>query len=315
MNATFDAMSIKWINSLGWIGFILVSLLLFTRGTRDENEDKQYMQAFQNSYGIYAVPIPEHASFAGEKPPLTDPEVLERLDREMLVNTYWQSSTLLLIKRANRFFPVIEPILKKNGVPDDFKYLALIESGLTNVVSPAGAAGFWQFLKESGKEFGLEVNDEVDERYHVEKATQAACNYLVAAKAKFGSWTLAAASYNMGLSGLEKQLERQGATNYYDILLNVETSRYIFRIMAVKIILENPTMYGFHFREKDLYEPLETQTIDIDSTVVDFALFAARYGISYKTLKFYNPWLRQNYLKNEEGKTYVIDLPKEISKQ
>jgi hypothetical protein len=305
-------MTMKWINGLGWIGFLLVSLLLFTRGTRDETEDKQYLQAFQDDYRIYAVPIPDDISFAGEKPPLADPEVLERLDKEMLVNTYWQSNTLLLFKRANRYFPMIEPILKKNGVPDDFKYLALIESGLTNVVSPAGAAGFWQFLKESGIEFGLEVNDEVDERYHVEKATQAACNYLNAAKAKFGSWTLAAASYNMGMNGLARQLERQGAANYYDLLLNAETSRYVLRIMAVKAIMEDPRMYGFHFRDKDLYAPLDYKIVEIDSAVSDFATFAKGYGLSYKTLKYYNPWLRQSYLKNATSKTYKLQLPVEV---
>jgi hypothetical protein len=314
-SSTFVGMTMKRIHSIGWLGFLLVGILLFTRGTRDETEDKQYFQAFQESYGIYAVPIPEDISFAGEKPPLSDPDVYERLDKEMLVNTYWQSNTLLLFKRANRYFPIIEPVLKKNGVPDDFKYLALIESGLTNVVSPAGAAGFWQFLKDSGKEFGLEINGEVDERYHVEKATQAACNYLLAAKEKFGSWTLAAASYNMGMSGLARQLERQGATDYYDILLNSETSRYVLRMMAVKAIMEDPTMYGFHFRQKDLYAPLAYNTITLDTSVSNFANYAAHYGISYKTLKYYNPWLRDSYLKVPSGKSYELQLPVDAAKR
>ena len=299
----------KWINSTGWIGFIATLVLLFTQGTRDENEDKQYVQAFQNSYGIYAVPIPTNINLAGEKPPLTDPDVLERLDREIHVNTYWQSNTLLMFKRANRYFPVIEPILKKYGVPDDFKYLALIESGLTNVVSPSGAVGFWQIMKGTGEDYGLEINSEIDERYHLEKSTEAACKYLLDAKAKFGNWTLAAASYNMGMNGLENQLERQEATSYYDILLNSETARYVFRIMAVKVIMEDPAMYGFHYREKDLYQPLEIKTVVVDSAVRNFAAFARNYDMSYKTLKYHNPWLRQSYITNKARKAYEITIP------
>lgn len=299
----------KWINSTGWIGFLATLVLLFTQGTRDENEDKQYAQAFQNSYGIYAVPIPKHIHFAGEKPPLHDPDVYERLDREIHVNTYWQSNSLLMFKRANRYFPVIEPILKKHGVPDDFKYLALIESGLTHAVSPSGAVGFWQIMKTTGQEYGLEINNEVDERYHLEKATAAACAYLLEAKEKFGSWTLAAASYNMGMSGLQKQLDRQEATSYYEVYLNRETERYVFRIMALKAIMEDPGMYGFHFRDKDLYRPHSTKTVVIDSSVTNFAAFARSFQISYKTLKYYNPWLRQSYLINKSGKAYELAIP------
>ena len=299
----------KWINNTGWIGFVAMLVLLFTQGTRDENEDKQYVQAFHNSYGIYAVPIPTDINLAGEKPPLNDPDVLERLDREMHVNTYWQSNSLLMFKRASRYFPEIEPILEKYGVPDDFKYLALIESGLTNVVSPSGAVGFWQIMKGTGEDYGLEINSEIDERYNVEKSTEAACKYLLDAKAKFGNWTLAAASYNMGMNGLEKQLERQEATGYYDILLNSETARYVFRIMAVKAIMEDPGQYGFHFREKDLYEPLATKTIVVDSAVSNFAAFARQFNISYKTLKYHNPWLRQSYITNKARTPYQIKIP------
>lgn len=299
----------KWINSTGWIGFIATLTLLFTQGTRDENEDKQYFQAFQNSYGIYAVPIPKHISFAGEQPPLNDPDVHERLDREIHVNTYWQSNSLLLFKRANRYFPIIEPILKKYGVPADFKYLVLIESGLTNAVSPSGAVGFWQIMKGTAEEYGLEINAEVDERYHLEKATEVACNYILDAKSKFGSWTLAAASYNMGMRGLQNQLSRQSAANYYDLHLNHETSRYVFRMLALKAIMEDPKMYGFHFRPKDLYPPLKTKTITIDSAVADFAAFANIFDLSYKTLKYHNPWLRQSYLTNKTRKTYEISIP------
>lgn len=300
------------INLQSALVILLAAFLIgaFTRATRDTNEDQQYMQAFYDGYNIFAVPIPTNISFAGEKPPLTDPEVYERLDREIHVNTYWQSNSLLMFKRAHRYFPIIEPILKKNGVPDDFKYLALIESGLTNIVSPSGATGFWQIMKGTGTDYGLEINNEIDERYHIEKSTQAACKYLIDAKIKFGNWTSAAASYNMGMNGYAKAIDRQKTTNYYDVLLNSETSRYVFRMLAIKAIMESPKTYGFHYRTKDLYAPLEVKTVNVDTAVTDFADFAAGYNISYKTLKYHNPWLRESFLSNKSGKKYEIELPK-----
>lgn len=256
-----------------------------------------------------ALEVPVNLTFAGEPVPTNDADVHERLDRELLVNTYWHSNMLLSIKRANRFFPVMEPILKKHGVPDDFKYLALIESGLVNVVSPAGAAGFWQILKTTGTEYGLEIGKDVDERYHVEKATEAACAYLKAAKARFGSWTAAAASYNMGMGGLSKQMERQGASNYYDLLLNSETSRYVFRIVAVKEIYENPAKYGFKFTKEDLYPVVPITKTSIEAPVDDLAELAGNYGVTYKALKIHNPWLRDKHLKSHDKKEYVLEIP------
>ena len=238
-------------------------------------------------------------------------DIKERLDREMLVNAYWQSQTLLFIKRANKFFPVIEPILKENGVPDDFKYLALTESGLMNVVSPAGATGYWQILKTTGKELGLEINSEVDERYHLEKSTEAFCKYMNQAKNKFGNWTLAAASYNMGMAGLNRQITKQKVNNYYDLLLNEETGRYVFRILAVKEIMNSPTNYGFYFRPQDLYKEEKIRTIEVSEPIEDFADFAFENGINYKILKVFNPWLRQGYLKNVSRKTYELRIPVE----
>ena len=208
--------------------------------------------------------------------------------------------------------PVIEPILKAEGVPDDFKYLSLIESGYTQTVSPAGATGFWQLLKSTGKEYGLEVNGEVDERYHVERATVAACTYLKEAKARFGSWTAAAASYNMGMKGYERQTERQQTTDYYNLVLNAETKRYLFRILAIKTILAKPDAYGFNVRPKDKYPPIETQTVVLDSSVANFADWAHMLGINYKVLKLHNPWLRDNVLNNKEGKAYSIKLPADL---
>jgi len=218
----------------------------------------------QNYVASKLVRLPESMDFAGENAPLNISDVKERFERELLVNANLDASTLLIIKRANRAFPLIEPILKKNGIPDDFKYLAVIESALVNAVSPAGARGVWQFMPETAKERGLEVNETVDERYHLEKSTDAACKYLLAAKLKFGSWTLAAASYNGGMAGVNKQIEIQKVNNYYDLLLNDETSRYVFRILALKEIMKNPEKYGFILSKQELYENLPVRKIEVD---------------------------------------------------
>jgi hypothetical protein len=272
-----------------------------------------YQKYFNDHYKIFTLNLPTDLNFGGEPVPLEKVDVRERFDRELLVNTYWQSQSLLFHKRANRWFPIIEPILAENGVPDDFKYLALIESGLTNVVSPAGATGFWQILKDTGRELGLEINNEVDERYHVEKSTEAACKYLKSAYHKYGSWTMAAASYNMGVSGLQKQLGRQNASNYYDLLLNEETSRYVFRILAAKEIISKPAQYGFHFRPTDLYQPYQTETISLDGAVEDFSAYAFEQGVNYKILKILNPWLRDAYLTNPDKKAYEIKIPSDLA--
>lgn len=290
---------------------VLLGSQLFIFSSDDINsEDKTFQEKFNEDYRVYSLNIPEGLAFCSEKVPVYDQDVHERLDRELLVNTYWQSNSMLYHKRASKWFPVIEPILKENGVPEDFKYLALVESGLTNVVSPAGAAGYWQLLKTTGKEYGLEVNEEVDERYDVRKSTVAACKYLKEAYDKYESWTLAAASYNMGMNGVEKQLKRQNVKSYYDLLLNDETSRYVFRILAAKEIIEHPTKYGFHYRLKDLYLPQETYTVQLDTAVKDFTEFAADHKVNYKILKIFNPWLRQSYLTNKSRKKYDILLPK-----
>ncbi len=296
-----------------FIGFILVNMIQlfsFSKEKTDEKSDeKTYAQRFNEDYRIYAVPLPKKLDFAGEAVPLDNFDVREALDREFLVNIYWQSQTLLFLKKANRYFPKIEEILKKYGVPDDFKYLALIESGLTNVVSPAGATGIWQFMRASGKEFGLEINKEVDERYHFEKSTEAACKYILKAYEKFGNWTLAAASYNVGKRGVSKQIKRQKQNSFYDLLLNEETSRYIYRTLAIKCIMENPQKYGFNYRKEDLYPVIETTKIKVDSAVGHWADFAKNYDLSYKIIKYFNPWLRQVNLTNTAKKTYYITIP------
>ena len=258
---------------------------------------------------VFALKSPNNLDFCEEKVPINSSDIKERLDRELLVNTYWQSNMMLLIKRANKWFPKIEAILNEEGVPDDFKYLAVIESGLENARSPRGAKGFWQLMPSTAKQFGLEVNSNVDERYHIEKSTRVACKYLKKAKSKFGSWTLAAASFNRGIYGIEKELIRQKVKNYYDLLLNNETSRYVFRILAVKDILSNPTSYGYVFEKSDLYNSTPVKIIDWYLPIENIASFAKEQGINYKLLKIFNPWLIQNHLNNKSRKKYEIQIP------
>jgi hypothetical protein len=218
---------------------------------------------------------------------------------------------MLLIKRANRYFPLIESVLRKNGIPVDLKYIAVAESDLTNSVSPRQAVGFWQFVDGTAKDYRLEVNDEVDERYHIEKSTEAASIFLKESYHRYGSWTMAAASYNIGRSGLDEQIERQKTDYYYDLLLNEETGRYIYRLLAMKLILSNPEEYGFFAGDKDLYPVIPTYEVTVDGTIEDFADFAAKYGINYKVLKIFNPWLREKKLVNPYKKTYYIRIPKD----
>lgn len=247
--------------------------------------------------------------FSGEEVPTFMADVQERLDKEMITNMNYHTNTTLVIKRANKVFPIIEPILAKYGVPDDFKYLAVIESSLVNAVSPAGARGVWQFMPETAKEKGMEVSDEVDERYHLEKSTEAACKYLLKAKEKFGSWTLAAASYNGGMNGISKKMEEQHVDNYYDLLLTEETSRYVFRILALKEIMKNSDKYGFSIPKEALYYSIPTKKIIIDSSITDLVKFAKTQGVNYKILKIHNPWLRDKKLTNTSGKKYEIEIP------
>jgi len=296
-------MKMNWLNKgVALIAIVSLSgLFIFALS----NEDKNIITHEGTSYYF-----PTEVDFANESMPLEIPDVRERFDRELLVNANLHASTILIIKRANRAFKIIEPILEKNGVPNDFKYLAVIESSLINAVSPSGAKGVWQFMPATAKEIGMEVNDCVDERYHLEKSTEAACKFLLAAKEKFGSWTLAAASYNGGITGVNKQIDLQKVSNYYDLLLNEETSRYVFRILALKEIMKAPEKFGFAVPKQDLYELYPTRKLEIDSTVTNLADFAIRQGVNYKILKLYNPWLRDSKLENKTRKKYIIELPK-----
>ncbi len=298
--------------TLSFLGFLLVLgvvIQLFSFFRADTGYPGK--GGFESNYAIYALEIPESMELFGEPVPLQYFDVWESFDRELLVNTYWQSQTLIFIKRANRYFPLIEPILKEYGIPDDFKYLALAESGLTNAISPANAVGYWQFLRGTARDYGLEVTDEVDERYHLERSTEAACRFLLESYTRYGSWTMAAASYNAGRRGINNQINIQKEHDYYNLLLNEETQRYIFRILAIKTILENPSAYGFHLRDTDLYPPVEWFEVQVDSQVTDFADFAREFNTNYKILKYLNPWLRRPYLTNRSAKSYGIRLPAE----
>ena len=297
----------NWIKKAGIITSIIIVSGISIFAISNENKNKITHEGT-------AYYFPTAVDFAGENAPLNIADVNERFERELLVNANLHASTILILKRANRAFPIIEPILKKNGVPDDFKYLAVIESALINAVSGSGAKGVWQFMPETAKEKGMEVNDCVDERYHLEKSTEAACKYLLVAKEKFGSWTLAAASYNVGMMGVNKQIEIQKVTNYYDLLLNDETSRYVFRILALKEIMKSPEKFGFDIPKQELYELFPTRKIEIDSTVNNLADLAISQGINYKILKIYNPWLRDSKLENKNRKKYTLEIPLKFSR-
>ncbi len=253
--------------------------------------------------------LPVEINFAQEPVPLEQDEIKERFEREIYVNAYWQSNMILLMKRANKFLPVIDEILRENDIPEDFKYLVMAESGLLNVVSSAGARGFWQFMPATAKEYQLEISDDVDERYHLEKSTSAASRYLKKSFARFGSWTSVAASYNMGISGYNRSRNDQKLNDYYDLFLNEETSRYIFRVLAFKEIFEKPHHYGFHINQKDLYRLPLYRTLKVNQSIPDLADWALKHKSNYKELKINNPWLRSKKLTIVKGKEYIIKLP------
>ena len=301
------------IVGIGLVGIMLV----FTFSTFDKPIVKE--KTTPATALITGVALPEKIEFAGESVPLEDFDVKEGLEREMLINSYWHSQTLMLLKRSTRYFAQIEPILKKNNIPDDFKFLALAESGFTNVTSPAGAVGFWQFLPNTAKGYGLEISKEVingkevikevDERYNLEKSTQAACKYLQELYNIYKTWTMAAAGYNMGSPNLNKSIQRQYTKNYYDLLLNDETARYVYRIVALKLIIDDPQKYGFNVAKEDYYQPIPCTEITVNKPIKDLALFAFQNGTNYKILKLLNPWLRDSSLSNKGLKTYTIKIP------
>lgn len=295
----------------GIIITLLVIFNLFSYSTLHVADRDQYTDEIDRNYNVYAFPVPDTLYFAGELVPLENFDVRESLDMEIHKIGYWHAEMFLYFKRANRFFPVIEPILKKNGIPGDFKYICVTESGLTNAVSPAKAEGFWQFVAPTAKQYGLEISEDVDERYHLVKATEAACKYLKIKYARFGNWAVSAAAYNAGDSGIARFINYQEEKSYYDLAMFTETSRYLFRAMAIKLIMENPGAYGFNFNKNDLYPVIETKQVSVDSTITSLTEFAKKQGTNYKMLKLFNPWLRSQKLTNKNKKKYLIDLPKD----
>ena len=263
-------------------GIFIIILISFSFSNKYEVNNETYQSGFEDNIKVFAVEIPHNIKFADEKVPLNKFYVKEALEREMTVN----------------------------NIPDDFKYLAVAESGLSQIVSPAGATGIWQIMKHTGRELGLEINADIDQRYDVELATEAACKYLNKAYEKYGNWTLVAASYNAGTNKISKELERQQQDNYYDMIFGEETGRYVYRILAIKALLEKPEDYGFYLRKKDLYKPYKLKKITVDTAISNIPAFAKSFDLNYKEFKIYNPWIRQAYLANKSRRTYTISIPK-----
>ena len=295
------------------VALILASLAIageaFIFATRKDDSEQLHTQAIRSDCRVYAPPLPDTMTFCGERVPLNQYYVRESLDRELVSNMYYQSNTLFNIKRAARTFPTIERILREEGVPQDMKYLCVIESGLQCVSSPAGAQGYWQFMKTTGQRYGLEIGDDIDMRNHLEASTRAACRYLKDLRARFGGWTEAAAAYNCGEGGLGKRLASQRQVSYYELLLNQETQRYVYRILALKLIMQHPQDYGYYVRRCDTYPEVPTATVDLGGQNVDLVDFAISHGTTYKMLRSLNPWLTSSTLKNKAGKTYKVKIP------
>ncbi len=302
------AVRIYILTSLIVISFVIAAFAakrnIITLRQSDESSLIHDTTWFNRSYTL-----PDNVTFAGERMPLENFDTRESLEREILTSAYRHSSTIMIIKRANRYLPVIEKILAQNNVPDDFKYLVAAESEYTNAVSPKGATGFWQIMAATGKEAGLEVGNVVDERYHIEKSTRFACDFLIKSYEKYGNWTLAAASYNGGRAAIDEQIRIQKENNYYDLLLAEETARYIFRVVAYKLVINDPEKYGFNIKEEDLYPELEVNVVKVDTAIQDISEFAKKHGTNYKIIKFLNPWLRKPYFTPLPGKEYYIKLP------
>jgi membrane-bound lytic murein transglycosylase D len=291
------------------IGIVII-ILSVAQGFRGINSGGEGSHSKPDiAYSIQSFKLPDTVTFAGEKMPLDNIDTRESLEREILTSAYRHSSTILIIKRANRYLPIIEKILAKNNIPDDFKYLAAAESEYSNMISPVGATGFWQIMPETGREEGMEINTVVDERYSIEKSTQFACEYFRKSYEKYGNWTLAAASYNGGRSGIDEQIDIQHQNNYYDLLLSEETARYIFRAVAYKLVITDPVNYGLNIYKDDLYTPYDCYEVKVDSAITNISKFAENFGTNYKILKLLNPWLRKPYLTPKPNKVYLIKIP------
>lgn len=290
----------------GIVACLFLAYIVFTSGST-----LQPFAAFFTPEGmlvVHQIPLPATVSFASETVSLQNPDVRESIDYELTAIAYRHAYTSAILKNANRFFPEIENILRQNGVPDDFKYIAISESGLENTVSPKQAKGVWQFMEGTAKQYGLEVSDDVDERYNLEKATVAACKYFKESYAKFNNWTLSAASYNCGMGSMQEAVNQQQAWNYHEMNFGLETGRYMYKTMAYKVLMSNPQSYGFNLSGGDLYAPWATKTVSVTS-IPDIATFARDNKTTYRKIKLLNPWLRKNYLSAKFGKTYEVKVP------
>ena len=303
----------KFILWLPWIGILGLAYYSIQRLDYLEEAAQDYVAYNELPQGTtvnaMAIELPDSLRFAGEAVPLGIPDVRERLDREMHINAYWHTNTIFLLKRAHRWLPQIAEILKEEGIPDDFKYIPAIEGAFLNDISPKAAVGFWQFRKDAAREFGLEVNRQVDERYDPLKSTHAACQYLKKAYDKFGSWTLVAASFNRGRAGIIRAMDNQKVNDYYDLMLNEETSRYVFRILAAKEIIEHPQRYGFHVPEDQLYNIEQVKYVEVSESVDNWINWANAQEINYKLLKRHNPWIQGTSLTISGKKQYKVAIP------
>ncbi len=289
----------------------MLSFFLFScsNSTNKEVIQNEIQETVVLEEPINLPPLPKSMVFCGQTITFDNFDVKERLDREIIVNTYRHSATIQYLKRANRFFPVLKQILKEENIPEDLIYLCVAESGLAQVTSRSGAKGFWQFMKPTAKEYGLEVDIKIDERLHVEKSTRAACQYLKDANTIFNDWLLTCASYNRGMGGIKKDLKSQQANTYFDLHLNAETSRYVFRILALKIVMENPEAYGFNLRENELYSKINVESIPISENIDDLVQWSIDHGTTYRMVKILNPWVLGSKLKIKNHK-FSLQIPK-----
>lgn len=306
-------MSNKFKTALYFVAGVIIASSAFVGMSFRESDKEETKVEVKNDgrlqYKWYTPEVPKQMTFAGEKVPLERWDIQEQFERELLYNYYNQYSTLYILRLSTRYFPLIEQRLKANGVPDDFKYLCVAESALRNQVSSAGAVGFWQFMKGTAPTYGIEINNDVDERYHVLKSTDAACKYLKDAHDKFGTWTAAAASYNCGMGGYNKFSSFQQTSDYYNLLLPEETMRYVFRIITFKYLMSKAEELGYIIPTTDAYKPVPTKKITVSETIPDLAQFAINNGTNYRMLKMLNPWLREHSLAVKPGKTYEIEIP------
>ncbi|MCK9162938.1 MAG: lytic transglycosylase domain-containing protein [Bacteroidales bacterium] len=304
----------NWNKGLSIIAIVLsvsaISMGIFIMAKdAPRNSEAQYRELVKENYQTFAAPFPDKVTFCGQEVPIDNILVREALDMELNLIMYNHSKTYLILKKAERYFPEIESILKTQNIPDDIKYLAVAESGLANLVSPAKAEGFWQFVLPTAKEYGLDEFEGWDERYDLEKSTIAACQYLRKKKAIFNDWALACASYNSGETGVKNRMKEQGCNNYWELYTNSETSRYVYRIIAYKLIMENPQQYGYYFRAKDTYQPIPVSELIIDSSINDLYAFAKYLDIPYKHLRNLNPVIRGSKIVNKKNKELKLYIP------